>query len=64
MADSLASLDLGLLTREGDDAKTDLALVCAKCGATLCDAEEGDSLALLAEVLHEHLAACPRKEAP
>lgn len=42
-----------------DPIKTDLELVCVDCGEHVCDAQHGDTLAILAEVVstHEHRTA-------
>lgn len=40
-----------------DPVKTDLELICTRCGEHLCDAEHGDNLSVLARVAENH--ACP-----
>lgn len=49
--------DRFFLTRSEDPVKTDLELVCRWCQSTLCDAEDGDDLAVLVSMCREHW--CP-----
>lgn len=42
------------LTRSDDPVKTDLEVICLGCGAHLCDAQDGDTLAILVEMAAEH----------
>ena len=46
-----------ILRASTDCVKTDLELICEKCGAHLCDAQHDDSLETLAGVALDHRAA-------
>lgn len=52
-------LDWFQLTVSDDLVKTDLELLCLRCGTHLCDAEAGDTLQVLMNVATEHLDVCP-----
>lgn len=54
----MTDLGLGQLVRSEDRVKTDLELLCIRCGERLCDAEDGDTLEQLAAVLADHLPIC------
>lgn len=41
-----------------DPVKVDLELVCDQCEHTICDAEHGDTIALLMSVAIDHLQTC------
>ncbi len=43
-----------------DPVKRDLELVHAACGERLCDVEHDDTLPVLAGVVTDHEAACPK----
>jgi hypothetical protein len=42
------------LRASSDIVKTDLELICERCGSHLCDAQHGDSLENLAGVALDH----------
>lgn len=47
-------LDEVALRASEDCAKTDLEVVCERCDEHLCDAEAGNTLAVLVSVAHHH----------
>lgn len=49
-----------VLSASADAVKTALGLKHATCGARLCDAEDGDSLDVLAHLAAAHAACCDR----
>lgn len=55
----MASLPGSLLQFElrasDDEVKIDLELTCTECGEVVCDAEAGDSLAVLASTALAHI---------
>lgn len=52
------------LTTSDDDLKRELEVVCLVCGAVVCDAEDGDTLDLLARVdASHHDDTCPGEPA-
>lgn len=44
--------------RSDDAVKTDLELTCLRCGAHVCDVENGDTLDVLARVAADHSKSC------
>jgi hypothetical protein len=44
-----------------DAAKLNLELVHTRCGERLCDAEHGDLLTTLADMVTDHDATCPKR---
>lgn len=55
--ESANELDSFRLQASDDPVKTDLELVCTTCGERICDAEHGDSLAVLVETALHHRAS-------
>lgn len=43
------------LRQSDDPVKRELELICTQCGSRLCDAEPGDSIATLIEVISGHI---------
>lgn len=50
-----ADLSRIVLRCSNDPVKTDLEVICERCGGHLCDAEHGDTLKVLVAVATEHI---------
>lgn len=48
-------LDAIVLQQSDDEVKTDLEMVCSRCGEHLCDAEDGDTMRVLLNTALQHV---------